>query len=93
MSAELENAMERTVVLGSRELILAQARRHSGRNGRSRRTGKCPGPGHSPRRRRGLIERAIERGNYNEAAKRLEVRANHWFGLIRPPNLKPQRVR
>jgi len=92
----LENAIERAVVLGSTELILAEdlpeaileETAASGEPVNALADGVREA-------KKALIERAIEQanGNYTEAAKLLGVHANHLFRLIRTLNLKPKRQR
>ena len=93
---ELENAIERAVVLGSSELIQPEDLpesivEHAGPDGRAA-TALHDGVREA---KRGLIERAIDQagGNYTEAAKILGVHANHLFRLIKSLDMSPKRKR
>ena len=93
---ELENALERAVVLGSSEIILPEdlpesIAEHAGPDGRTA-TALHDGVREA---KRALIERAIDQagGNYTEAAKILGVHANHLFRLIKSLDMTPKRKR
>jgi transcriptional regulator with GAF, ATPase, and Fis domain len=93
---ELANAIERAVVLGSTELILADDLPDSILE-ETAATGEPVSALHDGIReaKMVLIERAIEQanGNHTKAAKMLGVHPNHLFRLIRTLNLKPKRQR
>jgi transcriptional regulator with GAF, ATPase, and Fis domain len=93
---ELENAIERAVVLGSTELILPEDLPESILE-ETAASGEPVNALHEGIReaKKVLIERAIEQadGNYTEAAGILGVHPNHLFRLIRTLNLKPKRQR
>ena len=93
---ELENAVERAVVLGSSQMILPEDLpesivEHAGPDGRTA-TALHDGVREA---KRALIENAIDQanGNYTEAAKILGVHANHLFRLIKSLDMTPKRKR
>jgi len=93
---EMENAIERAVVLGSSDLILPEDLPDSIVE-ETTADGEPVSALHDGIReaKKVLIERAIDQadGNYTEAARILGVHPNHLFRLIRTLNLKPKRQR
>lgn len=93
---EMENAIERAVVLGSTDLILPEDLPDSIVE-ETAADGEPVSALHDGIReaKKVLIEKAIDQanGNYTEAARILGVHPNHLFRLIRTLNLKPKRQR